>query len=179
MSFAQLTRRESLRDIETCLRGCGVSLYHLGIRGGVSRNTLAKANENRDYGIFAEYGQMLMQEAQEYYAGEPLNIDLNQAIFALDSTNIDLCLSLFPWAQFDDIRAGLRVSTVLNLRGNIPCFMHITTMKESELLEMDALPIEPGAIYVFDRGYFDWKRLYRFSSHAAHFLTFVSFALNS
>ena len=171
MSFAQLTRRESLRDIETCLRGSGVSLYHLGIRGGISRNTLAKANENRDYRIYAEYGQILMREAQQYYAGEELEVDLKQAVFALDSTNIDLCLSLFPWAQFDEIRAGLRVSSLLNLRGNIPCFMHITTMKESELQGMDALQLETGAIYVFDRGYFDWKRLNEFSKNSAHFVT--------
>lgn len=170
MSFAQLTRRESLRDIEVCLRGAGVSLYHLGIRGGVSRNTLARANELRDYRVFAEYGRILMREAQKYYLDEELGIELAGAVYAFDSTNIDLCLSLFPWAQVDEVRSGLRVGSLLSLRGNIPCFMHITTEKESELQGMDALEIEPGAMYIFDRGFFDWKRLHEFSKQSACFI---------
>jgi len=170
MSFAQLTRRESLRDIEASLRGAGTKLYHLGIRGSVSRTTLARANEKRDYRIFAEYGQILMREAQQYYSKEEFGLDISQVVLAFDSTHIDLCLSLFPWAQLDEKRAGLRICSLLNLRGNIPSFMHITTMKESELRGMDALIVEPGAMYIFDRGFFDWKRLGKFSKHSAQFI---------
>lgn len=170
MIFAQMTHRESLRDIESCLRSSGSKQYHLGIRARVSRSTLAEANEKRDYRIFSEFGQLLMALVQSCYSKEPLDVDIAEVAYAFDSTNIDLCLSLFPWAQFDRTRAGLRITTSLALRGNIPCFIGITSMSESELVGMDSLLIEPGSIYIFDRGFFDWKRLHRFVSEGAFFL---------
>ena len=171
MTFAQLTNRESLRDIESSLRSAGANLYHLGIRGKVSRSTLSDANERRDWRIFAEFGQDLMKEAQALYADDELFIEeISQAVYAMDSTNIDLCLSLFPWARFDPTRAGIRIDTLLDLNGNLPCFIQVSTRKTSELTGMDAVTIYPGSFYIFDRGYFDWERLYRFSSSLAYFV---------
>lgn len=170
MSFAQLTHRESLRDIETCLRGNRSKLYHLGFRGRVSRSTLAEANENRDSQIFGDFCQILMRVARLEYAGDGFSVEIEQACFAFDSTTVLLCFSLFPWAQFDSTRSGLLLGTLLDLRGNIPSFLHISTRKESELVGMDAIPIEPGAMYIFDRGFFDWLRLGRIAAHSAHFV---------
>jgi hypothetical protein len=170
MSFAQLTQRESLRDIETCLRVAGNRLYHLGIRSSVSRTTLAKANEVRDYRIFANFAESLIKEARRCYEGDEFLHDISQAVYVLDSTVIDVCLSLFPWAHFHKQEASIRMNTLISLRGNIPCFIDISTRLISELKGMDAVPIEAGALYIFDRGYFDWRRLYRFAEHSAQFI---------
>jgi len=171
MAFAQVTHRESLRDIESSLRSAGTKLFLLGIRGKVSKSTLSDANEKRDWRIFAEFGQALMKEAQALYADDELFIEeISQAVYAMDSTNIDLCLSLFPWARFDPTRAGIRIDTLLDLNGNLPCFIQVSTRKTSELTGMDAVTIYPGSFYIFDRGYFDWERLYRFSSSLAYFV---------
>lgn len=174
MAFAQVTHRESLRDIEASLRATDTSQYHLGIRGRVSRSTLADANEKRDWRIFAEFGKILMQEAQRVYEKDrSFQLELEQAVYAMDSTNIELCLSLFPWASFSQgvqDRAGIRIDTVLNLRGNLPCFIDVATRKSSELTAIDQLSIVPGSIYIFDRGYFDWSRLNRFAQAQAFFV---------
>ena len=171
MLFAQLTNRESLRDIESTLRAVGVDTYHLGIRGRVSRSTLSDANEKRDWRIFAEFGNFLMEEAKQLYSDDNLVIEeLSQAVYAMDSTNIELCLSLFPWAQFDQERAGIRVDALLNVHTSLPCLIDVSTRKTTELTAMDSVTICPGSIYVFDRGYFDWHRLYRFSHSLAYFV---------
>lgn len=170
MTFAQMTHRESLRDLETCLRSLRTTQFLLGLRSKISRSTLADANEKRDYRIFAEFGQLLMKQVQILHSEDGFGVDIEEVAYAFDSTNIDLCLSLFPWAQFDPERAGLRVTTSLALDGNIPCFMGISTMAESELAGMDMLPIEAGALYIFDRGFFDWTRLYKFPANGAYFL---------
>jgi transposase len=171
LAFAQLTFRESLRDIETCLRAMGTKLYHTGFRGKVSRSTLADANRTRDWRIYAEFAQVLIRRARELYAGDALGVALAQTAYALDSTTIDLCLSLFPWAKFRRQKGAVKLHTLIDLRGSIPCFVRISHGKMHDVTVLDELPIEPGAFYVMDRGYIDFARLHRFQEHSAFFLT--------
>ena len=159
MAFAQLTYRESLRDIEACLRAMADKLYHMGIRGRVSRSTLADANERRDWRIYAALAQVLIDEARGLYASEPLAVDLQQTVYALDATIIDLCLTLFPWAHFRTTKAAVKLHTLLDLRGSIPAFIHITEGRVHDVNVLDHLVPEPGSIYVLDRGYLDFARL--------------------
>lgn len=172
MAFAQLTYRESLRDIEACLRAVGVKLYHLGIRGKVSRTTLARANENRDWRIFSDFGQVVMRQACEILADDDFGIDIKNAVYALDSTVIETSLSLFPWTFWSEreSKGGLKMHTLLDVRRNIPVFIDITERKVSDPQSMDKLSIESGAFYVMDRAYIDWKRLYRINTSAAFFV---------
>ena len=171
MAFAQLTFRESLRDIETCLRALEHKLYHAGFRGKVSRSTLADANRAHDWHIFADFAQVLISRARKLYADEPLGVELEQTVYALDSTTIDLCLSLFPWARFRRRKGAVKLHTLVDLRGNIPTFVRITHGKTHDVTVLDHLPIEPGAFYVMDRGYVDFRRLYRFTTCSAFFVT--------
>ncbi len=171
MAFAQLTYRESLRDIEACLRSQRSKLYHMGIRGGASRNTLANANERRDWQIYADFAQTLIQVARPLYAKEDLGLDLNNTIYALDSTTIDLCLSVFPWADFRTTKAAVKMHTLLDLRGNIPSFIHISNGKLHDVNVLDILPAEAGAFYIMDRGYVDFTRLYGLNQAGAFFVT--------
>jgi transposase len=171
LAFAQLTFRESLRDIETCLRAFRPKLYHAGFRGHVSRSTLADANRAHDWRIFADFAQVLIGRARTLYADEPLGVELEETAYALDSTTIDLCLSLFPWAQFRRRKAAVKLHTLLDLRGNIPCFVRISRGKVHDVTVLDHLPIEPGAFYVMDRGYVDFGRLHRFTTCSAFFVT--------
>ena len=171
MAFAQLTFRESLRDIETCLRAIGSKLHHAGFRGQVSRSTLADANRVHDWRIYADFAQVLIRRARRLYAREPLGVELEQTVYALDSTTIDLCLSLFPWAKFRRRKGAVKLHTLLDLRGSIPCFVHISHGKMHDVTALDLLPIEPGAFYVMDRGYVDFQRLYRFTQGSAFFVT--------
>ena len=152
LAFAQLTFRESLRDIETCLNAVPSKLYHAGFRGSISRSTLADANRVRDWRIFADFAQVLIGRARKLYATEPFGVALEQTVYALDSTTIDLCLSLFPWARFRRHKGAVKLHTLLDLRGNIPCFIHISHGKMHDVNVLDALPIEAGAFYVMDRG---------------------------
>jgi DDE family transposase/uncharacterized protein DUF4372 len=171
MAFAQLTYRESLRDIEACLRVAKPKLYHMGIRSNVSRNTLANANENRDWRIYADYAQVLIKTARELYANEDFGLELKQAVYAFDSTTIDLCLSVFPWAKFRKRKAAVKLHTLLDLRGNIPIVISITNGKIHDVNALDDLLFEPGAIYVFDKAYVDFARLYRIHQSLAFFVT--------
>ena len=171
LAFAQLTFRESLRDIETCLRAVGSKLYHAGFRGKVSRSTLADANRVHDWRMFADFAQVLIAQARELYSKEPLAVALEQTVYALDSTTIDLCLSLFPWAKFRRRKGAVKLHTLLDLRGSIPSFVHISHGKMHDVIVLDQLPIEPGAFYVMDRGYVDFGRLYRFTQNSAFFVT--------
>ena len=171
LGFAQLTFRESLRDVETCLRALGPKLYHAGFRGRVSRSTLADANRAHDWRIYADFAQVLIRRARKLYAQEPLAVELKQTVYALDSTTIDLCLSLFPWAKFRRRKGAIKLHTLLDLRGAIPCFIHVSHGKMHDVNVLDQLPIEPGAFYVIDRGYLDFQRLYRFTTAAAFFVT--------
>jgi hypothetical protein len=171
LGFAQLTFRESLRDIEICLRALGPKLYHAGFRGRVSRSTLADANARHDWRIYADFAHVLIRRARRLYAGEPLGVDLKQTVYALDSTTIDLCLSLFPWARFRRRKGAVKLHTLLDLRGSIPCFVHISHGKTHDVTILDQLPIESGAFYVMDRGYVDFLRLHRFTAAAAFFVT--------
>jgi transposase len=171
MAFAQLTYRESLRDIETCLRALQPKLYHAGIRGFISRSTLAEANENRDWRIYADFAQELIQRARQLYAHEDFGVTLNQTAYAFDSTTVDLCLSLFPWAHFRRHKAAIKIHTLLDLRGNIPCFLRITSGKTHDVRILDELPLEPGSFYVMDRAYIDFRRLYTFTQQSAFFVT--------
>jgi hypothetical protein len=170
LAFAQLTFRESLRDIETCLRALEPKLYHAGFRGRVSRSTLADANRAHDWRIFADFAQVLIRRARQLYADEALSVELDETVYALDSTTIDLCLSLFPWAPFRRRKGAVKLHTLLDLRGNIPCFVHVSHGKTHDLAALDHLPIEPGAFYVMDRGYVDFRRLLRFTSASAFFV---------
>jgi len=170
MSFAQLTYRESLRDIEACLRAHSAKLYHLGIRGRIARSTLADANESRDWRIYAEFAQALIDRARPLYAEDPLQLDLANTVYALDSTLIELCLTMFPWAHYQANRAALRVHTLLDLRGSIPSFLYISDGKLHDVEVLDQLLPEPGAFYVMDRGYIDYARLYRFHQGRAFFV---------
>jgi Domain of unknown function (DUF4372)/Transposase DDE domain len=170
MSFAQFTYRESLRDIETCLGAVGGKLYHMGFRTSVARSTLADANESRDWRIYADFAQTLISTARNLYARDPLAVDLEQSLYALDSTTIDLCLALFPWARFRQRKAAVKMHTLLDLRGNIPAFLHITDGKVHDVNVLDHLVPEAGAFYVMDRGYIDFERLFLLTLSAAFFV---------
>ena len=170
MAFAQLTNRESLRDIESCLRAVKDKLYHMGIRGWVSRNTLAVANEKRDWRIYADFAQVLINEARQLYADEPFGVDLDETVYALDSTTIDLCLSLFPWAQFRKAKGAIKLHTLLDLRGNIPVFIRVSDGLWHDVNILDELIPEPGSIYIMDRGYVDFERLYTLDQLLAIFI---------
>jgi hypothetical protein len=171
LAFAQLTFRESLRDIETCLRALEAKLHHAGFRGRVSRSTLADASRAHDWRIYADFAQVLIGRARQLYADEPLAVELQQTVYALDSTTIDLCLSLFPWAPFRRKKGAVKLHTLLDLRGSIPCFVHISHGKMHDVQALDFVPIEPGAFYVMDKGYVDFRRLYRFTQSSAFFVT--------
>jgi len=171
LAFAQLTYRESLRDIETVLRAFESKLYHAGLRGSVARSTLADANEKRDWRIWADFAQALIARARRLYANDSFGVELNQTAYAFDSTTIDLCLRLFPWAHFRRAKAAVKMHTLIDLRASIPCFVLVTHGKISDVTSLDFLPIEPGAFYVFDRGYTDFARLYRFTLAGAFFVT--------
>jgi hypothetical protein len=171
MAFAQITYRESLRDIEACLRSQSSKLYHMGIRGTVSRSTLADANEQRDWRIYAELAHTLIATARSLYSAEPFIEELDETVYALDSTTIDLCLSLFPWATFRKRKGAVKLHTLLDLRGNIPTFIYISDGKLHDVNVLDILPLEPGAFYVMDRGYVDFERLYAITQAAAFFVT--------
>ena len=170
MAFAQLTYRESLRDIETCLGAVGGKLYHMGFRTSVVRSTLADANESRDWRIYADFAQKLMATARRLYARDPLGVDLDESLYALDSTTIDLCLTLFPWARFRRRAAAVKMHTLLDLRGNIPAFVHITDGKVHDVNVLDQIVPEAGAFYVMDRGYIDFERLFVLTLSAAFFV---------
>jgi hypothetical protein len=159
MAFAQLTYRESLRDIETCLRALRPKLYHAGIRGPVARSTLADANERRDWRIYADFAQVLIGRARRLYADEALGLELEETAYAFDATTIDLCLALFPWARFRRHKAAIKLHTQLDLRGSIPCFIQVTEGKTHEVTVLDDLLVEPGAFYIMDRGSIDFGRL--------------------
>lgn len=171
MAFAQLTYRESLRDIQACLRATQSRLYHMGVRGKVSRNTLAHANQNRDWRIYADFAQILIATARKLYASDSFCIELDQAVYALDSTTIDLCLALFPWAEFRKRKGAVKLHTLLDLHGNIPSVVIITTGKVHDVNILDQLSIETGAIYIMDRGYLDFARLYKIHQTSAFFVT--------
>jgi len=170
MAFAQFTYRESLRDIEACLRSLGSKLYHAGFRGKISRSTLADANESRDWRIFADFAQVLIDIARPLYAHDPIGVDLDQSLYALDSTTIDLCLSLFPWAKFRKHKAAVKMHTLLDLHGNIPTFIGITEGAVHDVNILDQIIPEAGAFYVMDRGYIDFERLYVFTLCSAFFV---------
>jgi hypothetical protein len=171
MAFGQLTFRESLRDVETCLRSRQDQLYHLGIRGEVSHSTLADANRERDWRIYYDLAQLLIRRARTLYANQPIGLELNETVYALDSTTIDLCLNLFPWARFRRTKAAIKLHTLLDLRGSIPTFISISQGKQADVRVLDELVLEPGSFYVMDRGYVDFQRLYGFVLAAAYFVT--------
>ena len=171
MAFAQLTYRHSLRDIEVCLRALGSRLYHVGIRSRISRSTLADANEKRDSRIYADFARHLMGLAKTMYADDPLEVDLDASLYALDTTIIDLCLTTFPWSRLNQYRGGIKLHTLLNLRGNIPDFMLLTGGTKGDVHGLDALILEPGAFYVFDRGYYSFARFYLINKTPAFFVT--------
>jgi hypothetical protein len=171
MAFAQITYRESLRDIEACLRSQKNKLYHMGIRGKVSRSTIADANELRDWRIYAQLAQTLIVTARDLYSTEPFLTDLDETVYALDSTTIDLCLSMFPWATFRKNKGAIKLHTLLDLRGSIPTFIHISEGKLHDVNALDVIPVEPGAFYVMDRGYVDFGRLFTLSQAGAFFVT--------
>lgn len=171
MAFAQLTYRESLRDIEACLRSAGSKLYHMGIRSRVSRNTLANANQVRDWQIYADFAQVLIRTARELYINDSFGIELKETVYALDATTIDLCLSLFPWAIFRKRKGAVKLHTLLDLRGNIPSIIVITHGKVHDVNILDQLVFEAGATYVMDRGYLDFKRLHKITRASAFFVT--------
>jgi hypothetical protein len=171
MSFAQLTYRESLRDIEACLRSMSGKLYHAGFRGRVARTTLADANESRDWRIYADFAQILIGIARPLHAHDPIGVDLDQSLYALDSTTIDLCLSVFPWARFRKHKAAVKMHTLLDLHGNIPTFIRITNGKVHDVNILDEILPEVGAFYVMDRAYIDFERLYWFTLCSAFFVT--------
>ena len=171
MAFAQLTYRESLRDIEVCLSAQSAKLYHMGLRQETKRSTLADANETRDWRIHAEFAQCLIVQARKLYIGDSFGIELENTVYALDSTTIDLCLSLFPWALFRTTKSAVKMHTLLDLRGNIPSFIHISDGKLGDVKALDILVLEAGAIYVMDRGYVDFARLYTMHRAQAFFVT--------
>ena len=170
MAFAQLTYRESLRDIEACLRSMTSKLYHIGLRGKVARSTLADANESHDWRIFADFAQVLIRIARPLYAHDPIGVDLDHSLYALDSTTIDLCLSLFPWARFRQHKAAVKMHTLLDLHGNIPTFLRISHGQLHDVNILDEIVPEAGAFYVMDRGYIDFERLFLFPLCAAFFV---------
>src|SRR4030043_490087 len=163
MAFAQLTYRESLRDIETCLRAMYPKLYHAGIRGNVSRSTLADANEKREWRIYADFAHALIRIARQLYANEDFGLELEQTAYVLDSTTIDLCLSLFPWAHFRKRKGAIKLHTLMDLHGSIPCFIRVTEGNVHDVNLLDQLILEPGSFYILDRGYIDFARLYVFT----------------
>src|SRR5450631_3477603 len=171
MAFGQLTFRESLRDVEICLRSRPDQLYHLGIRGEVSRSTLGDANRERDWRIYHDLAQLLIRRARVLYAEEPIGVELDETVYALDSTTIDLCLNLFPWARFRRTKAAIKLHTLLDLRGSIPSFLSISEGKRADVRILDELEMEPGSFYVMDRGYVDFQRLYTFVLALAFFVT--------
>jgi len=179
MAFAQLTYRESLRDIEACLSAQPAKLHHMGFRGPIRRSTSAGANETRDWRIYAEFAQRLIAQARRLYVGESLSVDLKETVYALDSTTIDLCLSLFPWAHFRSTKAAVKMHTLLDLRGNIPSFIHISDGKLHDVHALDMLLPEAGAIYVMDRGYVDFGRLYGLHQAGAFVVTRAKSNLNA
>jgi hypothetical protein len=170
MAFAQLTYRDSLRDIEACLRSLGGKLYHMGFRSRVARSTLADANDMHDWRIYADFAQVLIRIARPLYASDPIGVDLDQSLYALDSTTIDLCLSLFPWARFRKHKAAVKMHTLLDLHGNIPTFLRITDGTVHDVNILDEILPEAGAFYVMDRGYIDFERLYIFTLCSAFFV---------
>lgn len=171
LAFAQLTYRQSLRDIEACLRAQGSKLYHMGFRGAVSRNNLAHANESRDWRIFADFGQILIGRARELYRDEPLGIELAETVYAMDSTTIDLCLSLFPWARFRRHKSAVKLHTLLDVQTALPASVLVTGGQVPDVLLLDQLLLQPGAFYLMDRGYYDFARLYLFTQACAYFIT--------
>jgi hypothetical protein len=171
MLFAQLTFRESLRDIVACLRSADRRRYHLGVRGTVSRSTLADANETRDWRIYADFAQVLIAEARHLYRSDDLGLDLRATVYALDSTIIDLCVTLFPWATYSPTQHAIKLQTLLDLRGHIPTFIRLTPAQVHDVNVLDHLVPEPGAFYVMDRGYLDFGRLHRWTQHGAFFVT--------
>jgi hypothetical protein len=171
MAFAQLTYRESLRDIETCLRAHSTKLYHLGIRGGIARSTLADANETRDWRIYQDFALSLIQTARKLYAEDNFGLELTHTVYALDSTTIDLCLALFPWARFRKHKGAVKLHTLLDLRGNIPAFIHISDGKLHDVNILDRIAYEAGSFYVMDRGYIDFARLHALNLAQAFFVT--------
>src|SRR6202795_5077233 len=171
MAFAQFTYRESLRDIEACLRSSPDKLYHMGIRGRVSRSTLADANESHDWRIFADFAQILIARARLLYAHDSFGAELQLSAYALDSTTIDLCLAMFPWARFRERKGAVKMHTLIDLHGNIPLFVCVTDGKVHDVNILDQIAPEPGAFYVMDRGYLDFERLYRLTLAAAFFVT--------
>ena len=179
MAFAQLTYRESLRDIETCLSVQASKLYHMGLREPIRRSTLADANEARDWRIYADLAQRLITRARKLYATEDLGLDLTNTVYALDSTTIDLCLSVFPWAHFRTSKAAVKMHTLLDLRGNIPSFIHVSDGKLADVHALDLLLPEPGAIYVMDRGYVDFARLHALHQAGAFFVTRTKSNMNA
>jgi uncharacterized protein DUF4372/DDE family transposase len=170
MAFAQLTYRDGLRDIEACLRSLGDKLYHMGFHGRVSRSTLADANDAHDWRIYADFAQVLIRMARPLYVSDPIGVDLDQSLYALDSTTIDLCLALFPWAKFRRHKAAVKMHTLLDLHGNIPTFISITSGKVHDVNILDEIAPEAGAFYVMDRGYVDFERLYIFTLSSAFFV---------
>ena len=170
MAFAQLTYRESLRETVVCLRSQSEKLYHMGIRGGISRNTLSNANKVRDWRIYADFAQALINRARPLYADEDLGLDLNNTVYALDASTIDLCLSLFPWAKFRSTKSAVKLHTLVDLRGNIPTFIDITDGKVHDVNVLDILMTEPGAFYIMDRGYLDFGRLFKIHRSGAFFV---------
>jgi len=170
MAFAQLTYRESLRDIEACLRAQKNKLYHMGIRSSVSRNNLANANKVRDWHIYADLAHSLIQTARKLYANDSFALELENTVYALDATTIDLCLSMFPWANFRQTKGAIKLHTLLDRRGNMPTVIHISDGKLHEVNTLDILPLEAGAFYVMDRGYLDFARLYAITQHSAFFV---------
>ncbi len=170
MAFAQLTYRESLRDIEACLRSMRGKLYHMGFRSRVARSTLADANESRDWRIYADFAQVLIRIARPLYARDPIGVDLDQSLYALDSTTIDGCLALFPWAKFRKHKAAVKMHTLLELHGNIPTFIRITDGKVHDVNILDEFGPEPGAFYVMDRAYVDFERLFVFTLCSSFFV---------
>jgi hypothetical protein len=170
MAFAQLTYRDSLRDTVTCLNAQGSKLYHMGLRGSVRRSTLADANEKRDWRLYQAFAQALIVQARRLYAREPLSVELDSAAYALDTTTIDLCLSLFPWAPFQATKAALKLHTMMDLRGNIPLLVHIDDGKSYDTDILDVLTPDPGAVYIMDRGYLDFVRLHRLTEAGAFFI---------
>lgn len=171
MGFAQLTYRESLRDIESCLNSMSSKLYHMGFRGAITRSTLADANEKRDWRIYADFAQVLIHTARGLYQDDRFGLDLDETVYALDSTTIDLCLSLFPWARFRKAKGAIKLHTLLDLSGNIPSYIEITDGKVHDVNILDHLIPEPGSYYVMDRGYVDFARLYRLTEYVAFFVT--------
>lgn len=171
MAFAQLAYRESLRDIESCLAAQARKLYHMGLRQPVRRSTLADANESRDWRIYAEFAQRLINRARKLYASDSLGVELDNTVYALDSTTIDLCLSMFPWASFRRTKAAVKVHTLLDLRGAIPSFIHVSDGRLHDVNVLDMLLPEPGAFYIMDRGYIDFERLYRLHQTGSFFVT--------